>query len=261
METSDWGGRVAIVTGAAQGIGKAVAKELAKQQIKVAMVDQNARLLYTVTKELREEGLLVTAFPADVSKSSSVDHVLSQIQGELLDPDILVNVAGVLETGPVAFFSDEDWNRIFDVNTHGVFYMSRAAARIMIPRKAGVIITVGSNAAAMPRMNMSAYAASKAAAVHFTKCLGLELAQHCIRCNVVSPGSTDTAMQRHMWTEDLTVDSILSGSLESYRLGIPLGRIGEAEDVAEAVSFLVSDRAKQITMCDLRVDGGATLGV
>ncbi|WP_211745685.1 2,3-dihydro-2,3-dihydroxybenzoate dehydrogenase [Paenibacillus sp. Marseille-Q4541] len=261
MGSSSGEGQVAIVTGAAQGIGKAVAKELANQHIKVAMVDQNARLLYSTAKAFQNEGLLVSAFPADVSKSSSVDHVLDQIQAELSAPDILVNVAGVLETGPVAFFSDEDWKRVFDVNTHGVFYVSRAVARLMIPRKSGVIITVGSNAAAMPRMNMSAYAASKAAAVHFTKCLGLELAQHGIRCNVVSPGSTDTAMQRHMWTEDLTVDSILSGSLESYRLGIPLGKLGEAEDVAQAVSFLVSDRAKQITMCDLRVDGGATLGV
>jgi 2,3-dihydro-2,3-dihydroxybenzoate dehydrogenase len=102
---------------------------------------------------------------------------------------------------------------------------------------------------------MAAYAASKAAATLFTKCLGLELAEHGIRCNVVSPGSTDTAMQRGLQT----LDAAVAGDLGRYRVGIPLGRVADPADVADSVLFLASDRARHITMHDLYVDGGATL--
>ncbi|MEK5058973.1 2,3-dihydro-2,3-dihydroxybenzoate dehydrogenase [Paenibacillus sp. FSL H7-0326] len=261
MASASLSGKVAVVTGAAQGIGKAVAKVLAADGIQVALIDYNASQLHDTVKELQREGYTAAAFPADVRESSSVDHAMQQIIREMDHIDVAVNVAGVLDIGPVAFMDDEDWHQTFAVNTHGVFYVSRAAARHMIPRKTGVIITVGSNAYAMPRVNMSAYAASKAAAAHFTKCLGLELAQHGIRCNIVSPGSTDTDMQRGMWTDELGAEAVISGSLENYRVGIPLGRIAEAEDIADTVAFLISDKAKHITMCELRVDGGATLGV
>ena len=110
-------------------------------------------------------------------------------------------------------------------------------------------------------MQMAAYAASKAASTMFTKCLGLELAQHNIRCNVVSPGSTDTAMQRALWADENGAQAVIAGSPETFRVGIPLRRIASPEDVAEAVSFLVSERARHITLHDLYVDGGATLGV
>lgn len=139
--------------------------------------------------------------------------------------------------------------------------MSRAVARRMIRRRAGTIVTVSSNAAYVPRMRMAAYAASKAASTAFTKCLGLELAEYGIRCNVVSPGSTDTPMLRGMWTDESGPRATIDGSLEAYRAGIPLRKLARPEDVAEAVAFLVSDRASHITMHDLCVDGGATLGV
>jgi 2,3-dihydro-2,3-dihydroxybenzoate dehydrogenase len=107
---------------------------------------------------------------------------------------------------------------------------------------------------------MAAYAASKAAAVMFTKCLGLELAGDGIRCNVVAPGSTDTPMLRGMWADGDGAATVLAGSPGAYRVGVPLGRIGAAEDVADAVLFLASDLARHITMHDLYVDGGAALG-
>jgi 2,3-dihydro-2,3-dihydroxybenzoate dehydrogenase len=122
-----------------------------------------------------------------------------------------------------------------------------------------VIVTVASNAAGIPRMDMATYAAAKAAAAHFTRCLGLELAGAGIRCNVVSPGSTDTEMQRSLWTGGANMASTVAGSPEHYKTGIPLGRIADPADVADAVAFLVSDRARHITLHDLYVDGGATL--
>ncbi|WP_257458608.1 2,3-dihydro-2,3-dihydroxybenzoate dehydrogenase [Archangium lipolyticum] len=252
--------RVALVTGAAQGIGAAVARMLA-EGASVALLDTREEGLAAVAAELRERGLRAAAFPADVSDGAAVERVVERVERELGPIDILVNVAGVLRIGPVVSLSDEDWATTFAVNTHGVFNVSRAVARRMVPRRSGVIVTVGSNAAGVPRMQMAAYAASKAASTMFTKCLGLELAQYNIRCNVVSPGSTDTAMQRSLWTDENGAQAMISGSPETFRVGIPLRRIATPNDIAEAVSFLVSDRARHITMHDLCVDGGATLGV
>lgn len=249
-------GKVALVTGAAQGIGEAVARALARQGAAVAVVDRRAVRL----KELEDEGFIT--HPADVTDAAAVEAVVERVERENGPITILVNVAGVLHrASPVVDLTDADWAHSFAVNTTGVFHTSRAVARRMRPRRSGSIVTVASNAAGVPRSGMAAYAASKAASAMFTKCLGLELAQDGIRCNVVSPGSTDTPMQRAMWADGTGRRAVLEGDPARHRLGIPLGRIAEPDDVAEAVLFLVSDRARHITMHDLYVDGGATLGV
>jgi 2,3-dihydro-2,3-dihydroxybenzoate dehydrogenase len=227
----------------------------------IAALDVQEGKVAALVAELRERGARAAAFAADVGDSAAVERVVETIERDLGPIGVLVNVAGVLRTGPAVSFSDEDWAATFAVNTHGVFHVSRAVARRMVPRRSGVIVTVGSNASGVPRMQMAAYAASKAASTMFTKCLGLELAQHNIRCNVVSPGSTDTAMQRALWADENGAQAVIAGSPETYRVGIPLRRIASPEDVAEAVSFLVSERARHITLHDLYVDGGATLGV
>ncbi|MEU4571595.1 2,3-dihydro-2,3-dihydroxybenzoate dehydrogenase [Nonomuraea sp. ATR24] len=246
-------GSHALVTGAGRGIGEAVASQLAGLGAAVTVVDVDAGLAGRVAARLREAGHLATARPADVSDAAAVERAVAEAEAEFGPPGILVNVAGVLALGPVLEFGDADWQRLFAVNADGVFHTSRAVARRMVARGDGVIITVGSNAAGVPRAHMAGYAASKAAATMFTKCLGLELAPHGIRCNVVAPGSTDTAMQRAM-----TADPV-KGAPEMYRLGIPLGRIADPADVADAVVFLASDRARHITLHDLYVDGGASL--
>ncbi|WPB73392.1 2,3-dihydro-2,3-dihydroxybenzoate dehydrogenase [Archangium violaceum] len=251
--------RVALVTGAAQGIGAAVARALAGEA-SIAALDRREEGLSSLVEELRERGCRAAAFPADVSDSAAVEAAVERIERELGPIGILVNVAGVLRMAPAVSLSDEDWAATFAVNTHGVFHVSRAVARRMVPRQSGTIVTVGSNAAGVPRMQMAAYAASKAASTMFTKCLGLELAQHGIRCNVVSPGSTDTAMQRALWADEHGAQAVIAGSPETFRVGIPLRRIATPADIAEAVAFLVSDRARHITLHDLCVDGGATLG-
>ncbi|MFI5910634.1 2,3-dihydro-2,3-dihydroxybenzoate dehydrogenase [Dactylosporangium sp. NPDC051541] len=250
---------IALVTGAAQGIGRAVALAFAAGGTPVAAVDRDGDGL----AELAAAHCGISAHVADVASAGQAEAVVAA--AEAIGPiAALVNVAGILRTGEVLGYSDTDWADTFAVNTTGVFHMSRAAARRMVPRRGGVIVTVSSNAAGVPRAGMAAYAASKAAATHFTKSLGLELARYGIRCNVVAPGSTDTPMQRAMWAGHpggpaAGAAAVVAGDPEAFRTGIPLGRIAEPEDVADAVLFLASERARHITMHDLYVDGGATL--
>ncbi|UTR13167.1 2,3-dihydro-2,3-dihydroxybenzoate dehydrogenase [Salipaludibacillus sp. LMS25] len=254
-------GKVAVVTGAAQGIGAAVVQALIKQGTTVAALDCNEIFVEKSSLSSTGNEEAVHRFKCDVTEKGNVDQVIQTIETSVGPIGMLVNVAGILKTGSVHELSPEDWHGTFAVNTTGLFYMAQAVSQFMITRQDGVIVTVGSNAAYIPRMKMSAYAASKAAATMFTKCLGLELAEHNIRCNSVSPGSTDTPMQRNMWKDKHGEQRVISGNDEEYRTGIPLKRIAEPSDIADTVLFLVSDKARHITMHDIRIDGGATLGV
>lgn len=246
-------GTVALVTGAAQGIGARVAAALAAAGARVAACD------HVPPTEPSDVGGPVTDYRLDVSDPTAVQAVVQRVEADLGPIDCLVNVAGLLRTGPVVELSDDDWAVTFATNSTGVFLVSRAVARLMTARERGAIVTVGSNAAGVPRTGMAGYAASKAAATMFTKCLGLELAPHGIRCNVVSPGSTDTPMQRSMWSDGGGADAVIEGDPTAFRVGIPLGRLADPSDIADAVLFLLSDRARHITLHDLYVDGGATL--
>ncbi|MBC2876977.1 MULTISPECIES: 2,3-dihydro-2,3-dihydroxybenzoate dehydrogenase [Streptomyces] len=257
VEHTELSGRVALVTGAGQGIGEAVVRALVARGARVAALDAVPDGIGKLAAEYGPER--VTAHTADVSDAAAVEAVVEEVEMSVGPLGILVNVAGVLHPSPVVALTDEVWDRTFAVNTTGVFVASRAAARRMAARGTGCVVTVGSNAAGVPRTGMAAYAASKAAATMFTKCLGLELGRSGVRCNVVSPGSTDTAMQRALWADDEAPARVVDGDPGTYRVGIPLGRIAEPSDIADAVVFLVSDRARHITMHDLYVDGGATL--
>ncbi|MDI3417619.1 2,3-dihydro-2,3-dihydroxybenzoate dehydrogenase [Streptomyces luteolus] len=249
---SDLDGQVALVSGAAGGIGAAVARLLAERGAQVLATDLRAGPV-TSPGSGRPQQL-------DVTDRDAVDTMIDSIVENNERLDILVNVAGVLRPATVTETTDEDWAHSFAVNTTGVFHLCRAAGRVMAAQRRGCIVTVGSNAAGVPRTGMAAYAASKAAAVHFTRCLGLELAASGVRCNVVSPGATDTAMQRQ-WLGPGGLGQAVQGDPAAYRVPVPLGRIAAAADIAEAVAFLASDRARHITLHDLYVDGGSSLRV
>ena len=252
--------RVALVTGAAGGMGSVIAARLGANGARVALVDRDEERLRRVAKDLANDNVVVAAFPVDVRSSAEVDDAVAQVTERLGPVDYLVNAAGVLRVGEARELSDEDWSLTLDVNTTGVFYVTRAVVNRMAERGRGAVVTVASNAAGTPRTGMAAYAASKAATTIFTKVVGLEVANLGIRCNVVAPGSTETEMLSSLWTDGNWRRSSIDGVAEQFRLGIPLGKIAQPSDVADAVLFLLSDRAGHITMHHLTVDGGATLG-
>lgn len=243
-------GRIAFVTGAAGGIGQAVVRLL---------LDEGARVVASDLQAPSFEGDHVWNAALDVTDSAAVDALIEEVEGRWGGIDFGASVAGILATDTVLETSDESWRRVFDVNTHGVFHVGRALGRRMKARARGSIVVVGSNAVGVPRHAMAAYAASKAAAHMFTRCLGLELASSGIRCNIVAPGSTLTPMQTGMWLDDQGAARVIAGLPEAYKVGIPLGKLATPEEVAETVLFLLSDRASHITMTDIYVDGGATL--
>jgi 2,3-dihydro-2,3-dihydroxybenzoate dehydrogenase len=252
---TDFSGQTVLVTGAASGIGAAVTYALVDRGARVAAFDRHAARLSELGRALGDS---VAPYQTDVTDEDAVRAAVELAESAQGPIDGLVCAAGVLVRGEL--LSDDldsaAFRRAMNVNLEGVWLMARAVARGMIARGQGSIVTVSSNAASTPRVGMGAYCASKAAASMLTRCLGLELARHGVRCNVVSPGSTDTPMLQSLLGSE--TERAVAGDPTSFRLGIPLGRVALPEDVAEAVIFLLSNRARHITLHDLRVDGGAT---
>ncbi len=250
MQLTGFEGRVALVTGAAGGIGAALVRLLA---------DAGCTVVATDYQRPAVQDARVRAFALDVTDSAAVDALVEQVESGVGPIALAASVAGVLHVGEVATTGDEDWRRVFAVNADGVFHVGRALARVMSPRRQGAIVTVSSNAAGVPRHGMAAYAASKAAATMFTRCLGLELAPLGIRCNIVAPGSTLTPMQTGMWDDAQGAERVIAGNLDTYKAGIPLRKLATPENIAHSVMFLLSEQAGHVAMSDLYVDGGATL--
>ncbi len=257
MSTQEFAGECIAVTGAARGIGAAVTRLLLERGARVIALDLDVEGLAQLSQSSYSDR--VSCHLVDISQSDAVDQALAQGQEKLGPIQRLACVAGVLQMGRITELSNEQWDRTFAINTTGVFNVCRNVAKGMIERQQGAIVNVSSNSAATPRIAMGAYAASKAAVTQLSRCLGLELAPYGIRVNIISPGSTDTPMQQAMWKQGSSRETVIAGSGEHYRLGIPLQKIATPEEIAEAVLFLLSDRASHITLSDLRVDGGATL--
>lgn len=236
--------RRALVTGAAGGIGAAVVERLRADGLDVVATDLRPA-----------PGVR----PLDVTDAEAVERLVQQVDDE--GPvDVLVSAAGVLATGDALQLTVQEWERVFAVNARGVFLVTTAVGRRMRARGRGAIVTVASNSGRLPRHGMAAYGASKSAAALFTQSLALELARDGVRCNVVSPGTTRTPMVAAMLERSgATEADLVAGVPETYKAGIPLGRVADPQDIAQVVAFLASDAARHVTGQDLVVDGGAAM--
>lgn len=244
----DFSGQTVWVTGAASGIGESIARQFVALGANVIGFD----------RAFRHYDHPFTCVTLDISEPDSVAAVCRQQLAET-GLDVFVNAAGILRLGDIDALSVDDWHQCINVNASGAFYLLNALVPHFKQQRRGAIVCVGSNAAHVPRLQMAAYCASKAALTSLSHCAGLELAPYGVRCNLVSPGSTNTPMQRGMWHSADAEQRTIAGFPDQYKLGIPLGKIAQPEEIANTVVFLASDLASHITMQDVVVDGGATL--
>jgi 3-oxoacyl-[acyl-carrier protein] reductase len=239
--------RVSIVTGAAQGLGRAIAMELARRGSHVVVCDVNLEGVKGVAEDVRTLGRKALALKVDVSMPSDVSEMVDRAAKDFERIDILVNNAGICQVVTIEEMTEEDWDRVMAVNLKGVFLCSKAVMGIMKRQRSGRIVNMGSISGKVGGIATGAnYSVSKAGVICFTKALAREMAPYGVTVNAVAPGVIET---------DMTL-GITRGDFSDYLRNIPLGVIGSAEDVAYAVAFLVSDEARYITGEILDVNGG-----
>lgn len=247
--------KIAIVSGSSGEIGKSIVSRLVDLGIKVIGIDIKSP---SVEYSSNHNALF---YECNLYDYNSVSKILENIDSKYPDIHYLVNCPGILIYKEIMKTSYEDFEETFKSNLFGTFNLTQKIASKMVSNKFGSIVTISSNAGSIPRTNMGAYCASKASLTMLTKCFGLEMARHGIRCNIVSPGSTRTKMQTDMWNSQEDEINTIKGSLGSFKSGIPLDKIAEPKDIADAVEFFISAKSSHITMQEMVVDGGAILGV
>lgn len=245
----DFTGKCVWVTGAGQGIGLCAATTFVALGANVVGLD----------KAFAEARYPFRTRIVDIADHEQTARACAQLLDECGRLDALVNAAGILRLGATDEVSLEDWRASFDVNVSGAFHLLRNTIAQFKRQRFGAVVTVGSNAAHVPRLSMAAYCASKAALASLTHCAALELAPFGVRCNLVSPGSTDTPMQRSMWRAPDAEQRVIAGFPKAFKLGVPLGKIAKPQEIANVIAFLASDLASHIVMQDIVVDGGAIL--
>jgi 3-oxoacyl-[acyl-carrier protein] reductase len=239
-------GKVALVTGAAQGIGKAVALLLARNGADIVVSDINLEKAEETAKEVQILGRKALAIKVDVAKSDDVDKMVQAILAQFGHIDILINNAGIARDKLILRMTEEDWDAVLNINLKGTFNCTKAVVRHMSKQKSGKIVSIASVVGEMGNAGQGNYAASKAGVIGFTKTVAREFAQRGINVNAIAPGYIETPM-----TEALP-DKVK----EDLKRLIPMDRLGKPEDVAEAVLFLVSESANYITGQVLNVNGG-----
>ena len=243
-------GKIAVITGSRRGIGKAIALAFAEAGADVAVCGQTGDdVLAAVAEEIRKLGQRSIAIRADVSHKADVDNLVQRVMDEFGRIDVLVNNAGMWIPGQTVLeCSEENWDRVMDVNLKGTFLCSQAIGKIMVEQKCGNIINVASRAGVFPRPRAGAYCSSKAAMIMLTRQLSLELADYNIRVNAVAPGFVKTDMNIHL--------RITPEDEKRIAEGIMMGRLGESEEIGKLCVFLASDYSSYITGQTIVADGG-----
>ncbi|MDL4912725.1 MAG: 2,3-dihydro-2,3-dihydroxybenzoate dehydrogenase [Enterobacterales bacterium endosymbiont of Blomia tropicalis] len=246
----DFSDKIVWVTGAAQGIGYHTALAFHQAGAKIEAFDLH----------FHDQDYPFPCHTLDVASPDQVKTVCQRVLAAQPRIDVLVNAAGVLRVGATDELTFADWQTCLAVNAGGAFNLFQQTLPVFREQRAGAIVTIASNAAHAPRIGMSAYGASKAALRSLCLTVGLEMAPYGVRCNFVSPGSTDTHMQRSLWHTPTGEQEMIEGFPEQFKLGIPLRKIAKPQEIAANVLFLASDLASHVVLQDIVVDGGATLG-
>ncbi|QGX90408.1 2,3-dihydro-2,3-dihydroxybenzoate dehydrogenase [Tatumella sp. TA1] len=247
---TDFQDKYVWVTGAGQGIGYDTACAFHQAGAHVIGFDQ----------QFTGDHYPFSCLVMDVSDPHQVAEVCQMQLVQQPHLDVLVNAAGILRIGATDELSFDDWQACLNVNAGGAFNLFSQTLPLFRQQGFGSIVTVASNSAHAPRLGMSAYGASKAALRSLCQTVGLEMAPYGVRCNIVSPGSTDTAMQRSLWHTPEAEQEMINGFPEQFKLGIPLKKIAQPREITNAILFLASDLASHIVLQDIVIDGGATLG-
>jgi len=257
----DLSGRVAVLTGGASGIGRATAHVLSGAGATVVLGDVDEAGAQTVAKELEARGGTAVAVRTDVTSRADVDALVERAVADYGRIDVMGNIAGIPMRGLVADMTDEEFDRILDINLKGVFYGCRAAVRAMIPQRSGNIINIASGAIDGPAPTLAGYAMTKAAVAMLTKTLATEAAEHGIRVNALAPGIILSNFSRpHFVDAQGEVDQARFEAYEKWAAGAaPLGRVGLPADVAWTILYLVSDAASFVTGQIMRPNGGTAM--
>lgn len=242
-------GRAAFVTGAGSGIGLAVAQLLVERGARVAINDINASALYALAGRIGDR---VIAAPADVTDAAALRAAVGAAADAFGGLDVLVTCAGIQRYGTVGTTTEQTWDEVFAVNVKGTF-LAMQACLPHLRRSRGAVVIVSSVQATATQSNVAAYTASKGALAALTRAAAVDEAAHGVRVNSVAPGSVNTPMLRA--SAALFGDDV-DGTVAQWGHAHPIGRVGTAQEVAEAVAFLASDQARFITGAELRVDGG-----
>jgi NAD(P)-dependent dehydrogenase (short-subunit alcohol dehydrogenase family) len=247
-------GRVALVTGASSGIGRAVALKLAGLGADVTLTGRRAEPLEAVAQDVRALGRRALVVPGDVRDERHAADAVARTVATLGGLTILVNNAGVIGAGPTESQTTEEWDRVLDSDLKGPFFFTRAAIPHLKGRPGAAIVNVSSVTGQRPYANLAAYCVAKAGLDMFTQCMAVELAPHGVRVNAINPGVVVTNLHKATGTVP-DYDAFLKRCRETH----PLGFVGEPRDAAELIAFLVSDRARWITGGLHALDGGRAL--